>query len=94
MKIVKWYLPSGAGGMAALHKANRVKTALREWAVKHSPGYDPQKSLNYLSENGLKYCYLIMSDEDAIIFALSWQQSGQQIHYESINDYIPRNNPV
>lgn len=89
MKQVIWYLPSGSGGMAALHRASRIKSALVEWANKHAPDFDLPSRLTFYSENGLRYYALRFSEEHATIFALTWDNNLPWLHYEYINDYIP-----
>lgn len=93
MKQVIWYLPSGSGGMAALHRANRIKLELLEWANRHAPELDIHGRLTFYSENGLRYYALRFSEEHATMFALTWDNDKAWLHYEYINDYIPSVHP-
>lgn len=93
MKRVTWYLPSGSGGMAALYKANGIKSALREWADRHDITVNINKDTTTFSENGLRYMALHLSEQHATIFALTWDNSVPKLRYEYINDYIPSVHP-
>lgn len=88
MKQVIWYLPSGSGGMAALHRSNRIKVALSEWANCYAPELEILKCVTAYSENGLRYYALRFSDEHATMFALTWDNTQPWLHYEYIDDYI------
>jgi hypothetical protein len=89
MKQVVWYLPSGSGGMAALYKTNHIKILVKEWAEKYAPRVSYLIHLDYYSKNGLRYCALRLHEEDATVFALTWDNSNTKTSYEYINDYIP-----
>lgn len=87
MKQVVWYLPSGAGGMAALYKANGVKSALREWADRHNVTIDINKNTTLYSKNGLRYLSLQLSEELVTMFVLTWHNDVPKLTYEYIDDY-------
>ena len=89
MKEVVWYLPSGAGGMAALHKTNGIKSALREWANRHNVDLNINQNATVYSENGLRYLTLTISEELATVFVLTWDNNVPKLRYEFIDDYFP-----
>lgn len=89
MKQVLWYLPSGSGGMAALYKANGIKSALREWAERHNVNISINKSTTVYTNNGLRYLALHLSDDLATMFVLTWDNNVPKLRYEYIDDYIP-----
>ncbi len=93
MKQAIWYLPSGSGGMTALHRANRIKLALLEWAERHAPDLDVHGRLTFYSKNGLRYYALRFSEEHATMFALTWDGGKDRLYHEYINDYIPSVHP-
>lgn len=84
MKTVVWYLPSGAGGMAAYYKTYHVKKQLLEWAESKEIVIDTNKQLTISTVNGLRYYHLTLSDNDATIFALSWNNNNPGTRYEYI----------
>lgn len=84
MKSVVWYLPSGSGGMAALMKSSYIRDLILTWAKAHNITVVPKEHLTVTSVNGLRYYRLILSDEDAIIFALSWNNVNPKSRYEYI----------
>lgn len=88
MKRVTWYLPSGAGGMAAQHRVYHIKNTIGEWRDAYAP--DAVFESSVYSENGLRYFTLNLPDEYATIFALTWDNTIPKTHYEYINDYIPQ----
>ena len=89
MKQVVWYLPSGSGGMAALHKANGIRSALREWVDRHDTSININQATTLYTKNGLRYLALQLSDDLATIFALTWHNDVSKLRYEYIDDYIP-----
>jgi len=82
MKTVVWYLPSGAGGMAALHKSNKIRVALAEWAKHRNIDLNIKDNLTFLSQNGFRYYQLTLPEDTAIMFALTWNNSDSSIRYE------------
>ena len=84
MKTVVWYLPSGAGGMAAYYKSTSIRKQLAAWSESKGIVVDLKTQLTTVSENGLRYYQLTIRDEDAIIFALSWDNSIPKFRYEYI----------
>ena len=89
MKQVVWYLSSGSGGMAALYKSNSIRSALREWVDRHDAVININQSTTLYTKNGLRYLALQLSDELAIIFALTWHNDVSKLRYEYIDDYVP-----
>lgn len=86
MKEVIWYLPSGAGGIAAQHRSYHIKKAINEW--KQYYNIDDEVQLTVFSKDGLRYFKVTMTDETATIFALTWDNSIPRTHFEYINDHI------
>lgn len=84
MKNVIWYLPSGAGGMAAQHKSYLIREAIVEWGEKYVPGINLIKQLTFYSEGGLRYYSLQLEDEHATIFLLTWNNNVPKVSYEHI----------
>ena len=84
MKQVVWYLPSGSGGMAALHKSNGIKSAIREWAERHSMDVNINASTTVYTENGLRYMSIQLLEDVATIFALTWDNTVPKLRYEYI----------
>lgn len=89
MKQVIWYLPSGSGGMAALYKANGIRSALREWVDRHDADININQATTLYTKNGLRYLALQLSDELATIFALTWHNDVPKLRYEYIDDSDP-----
>lgn len=84
MKTVVWYLPSGSGGMAALMKSRYVKDLVLQWADSYNITIISKDQFTIGSTNGLRYYRLTLSDEDATIFALSWDNTIAKSRYEYI----------
>lgn len=84
MKEVVWFLPSGSGGMAALHKTNGIKSALREWTNRHNVDLEINRNTTVYSENGLRYMTLTISEEVATVFVLTWDNNIPKLRYEYI----------
>lgn len=89
MKTIVWYLPSGAGGMAALYKTNGIRSALREWADRHDMDLDINQSTTFYTKNGLRYLSLQLPEDLVTIFALTWHNDVPKLRYEYIDDCIP-----
>lgn len=74
LKELIWYLPSGAGGMAAGYKSMMLAKHMRLWAEKHSIVIDDFKRESFVDydDNKKKYYRLILPEKIAIIFMLTW----------------------
>lgn len=88
MKQVIWYLPSGAGGMAAQAKSYHIREAIVEWGEQYLPGINLLPNLTFYSENGLRYYSLQLEDDCATIFALTWDNNIPKVHYEYIKEKV------
>jgi hypothetical protein len=74
LKELVWYLPSGAGGMAAGYKSMMLAKQIREWAEKNQVDikkYTRESFIDY-NDNQKKYYRLIVPEKIAILFMLTW----------------------
>ena len=74
LKQLVWYLPSGAGGMAAGYKSMMLAKHIRLWAEKCSVDIDKHKRESFIdyNDNQKKYYRLILPEKIAIMFMLTW----------------------
>jgi hypothetical protein len=74
LKELVWYLPSGAGGMAAGYKSMMLAKQIREWAEKHQVNINEctRESFIDYEDNQKKYYRLIVPEKIAILFMLTW----------------------
>lgn len=74
LKQLIWYLPSGAGGMAAGYKSMMLAKHMREWAEKQQININKYKRESFIdyNDNQKKYYRLIVPEKIAIIFMLTW----------------------
>ena len=74
LKQLVWYLPSGAGGMAAGYKSMMLSRQMRAWAEKHQINIERYRRESFIdyADNKKKYYRLLVPEEIAIIFMLTW----------------------
>lgn len=76
LKQLVWYLPNGAGGLAAGYKAMGLRKQFREWAEQYqidTSRINHDSFIDY-ADNQKKFFRLIMLEETATMFMLTWQK--------------------
>lgn len=75
-----WYLPSGSGGMAAWAKSSKIRRALDDWYERYNIARRYKSDI--YSVNGLRYLKQTFNEPDAVLFALTWDQTISHLRYE------------
>lgn len=76
---IEFKLPSGAGGMAALHASYYIRKRMQAWAEEHN--------IKITSEHtGYRMTYKFSRDYDYTVFALSWTALKGWDRYELVSD--------
>ena len=76
---IRFKLPSGAGGMAALHASYYIRKRMQQWAESHN--------VKITSEHtGYRMTFVLGREQDYTLFALSWQPIKGWDGYEIVND--------
>ena len=77
---IRFKLPTGAGGMTALHASNYIRKRVETWAELHN--------VKITSEHtGYTMTFILEHSRDYTLFALSWQpELSRWLDYEIIKD--------
>lgn len=76
---IRFKLPTGAGGMAALHASKNLRERMQLWADRHN--------IKITSvHTGYTMTFKLTKDSDYTVFALSWQTLKSWDHYELVDD--------
>lgn len=77
---IEFKLPTGAGGMTALHASKYILKRMREWAELHN--------IKITSEHtGYRMAFMLENPRDYTLFVLSWQtDSSRWVNYTIVND--------
>lgn len=76
---IRFKLPSGAGGMAALHASHYIRKRMNEWATRHNVKITSAHS-------GYTMTFMLEHDRDYTLFALSWRTVKGWDGYELVSD--------
>lgn len=76
---IEFKLPTGAGGMAALHASRHIRARVQAWADWHNVKITSIHS-------GYRMTFMFEHDHDYTVFALSWQVLKGWDQYSIIND--------
>ena len=77
---IEFKLPTGAGGMAALHWSNRLKQRIVQWAAERNI------TVEYYNGTAYRLCFEFEKPSDYTLFALSWTVNSEWDHYNVINN--------
>lgn len=76
LKQLVWSLPSGAAGFTAGYKAMGLRKQFREWAEQYQVDTSRINHDSFIDydDHQKKFFRLIMCEETAIMFMLTWQR--------------------
>lgn len=75
---IEFNLPTGAGGMAALHWSNKLKQRIVQWAAERDI------IVEYYSGTAYRLCFEFEKDCDYTLFALCWTVNSEWERYTLI----------
>lgn len=76
---IEFRLPSGAGGMAALHASKHIRDRVQAWAAEHNVKITS-------AHTGYRMTFILAEERDYTLFALSWQSSKGWDQYYIVTD--------